>query len=70
MSNAFFNGGRKNFKGASSPPSYGPAGKATGCEEIRLELPKALNRWVSWLPHVCQAAWRSWRAPNDRQTAS
>jgi len=39
--------------------------KAAGCDEIRPEIPKALNHGVLWLTRVCQVSWCSGRAPKD-----
>jgi len=43
------------------------AGKAAGCDEIRPEMLKALNRRVIWLSHARQVAWCSVR-PKDWHT--
>jgi len=41
--------------------------EAGGCDEIRLEMLKVLNRGVLWLTGVCQVAWYSGRASKDWQ---
>jgi len=42
--------------------------KGVGCDDIRPEMLKALNRGDLWLTRVCQVAWCSGDAPKHWQT--
>ena len=45
------------------------SGKATGGDEIRLEMLKALTgEGILWLTRICQVAWKFGKTPRDWQT--